>query len=190
MATEKAGDILAARMAELKQRQPGLAEQAKVFQTPEIEALLIKPMASSWEDLSIKLAKVINFDGVWRRARDLYDQGYGAELETFAEIAIDRADQMPPTHYFARSIGKKKGLWETRTLKTIRETWDVRRSTVEVIEKLGIKSESTKAILAIAWRLKGGITRMLALATEQGVNIKNKIGLFFYLTKKQQPATT
>jgi len=186
MATESAANILATRMADFKQKQ-SLSDTNKIIELPKVQGIIFRPTPSTWESLEKKLAKVINFDGVWRRARDLYDQGYGAELETFAEIATERANQYAPTHYFARGIGKKMGLWEARTLKTIHETWSVRRSAMEVMYKLKLSAKSTKAILATAWRLKGGITRILALATEQGQGIKNAVGLFFYLTAKPKP---
>jgi hypothetical protein len=57
------------------------------------------------------------------------------------------------------------------------------------MDKLKLKADSAKAILAIAWRLKSSLARYLALATEQSTGIKNPIGLFFALTKKPKPAT-
>ena len=85
-------------------------------------------------------------------------------------------------------VSKKSGNWHTKTLQVVYATWEVRRNAREVIERLKLKAESTKAVLALAWRLKGSIMRFLGIATEQGTGIKNPAGVFFALTK-QQPAT-
>jgi hypothetical protein len=87
-------------------------------------------------------------------------------------------------------ISKKSGNWNKRTLQMVHDTWEVRRNAMEVLDKLKLGTDSAKAILAIAWRLRGNIIRLLALATEQGNKIRNPIGLFFALTKKPKPAAT
>lgn len=187
MTTESTGTILAARMAQLKQQQTekeNLAETATIFE-PRIQPILIRPTSASWEDLEQKLREVINLPGLWKTIRELYDQGYGAELETAAEIALATAKKSP-FHLFATMTSKKAGKWETITRKMVLETWEVRRNALEVIERLKLSNDSTKAILALSWRLRGSITRFLGLATEQGTGIKNPIGVFFALTKKQQ----
>jgi len=188
MATEIAGNILANRLAELKQKQ-GSFDTARIIELPAIERIIIKPNASSWDDLEKKLDKVINLPGLWITVRQLYEAGKGSELETAAEIALAKA-RKSPFNMFAAMVSKKSGNWETRTLKMVRETWDVRRNAVQVIDRLKLPFKSTKAILAMAWRLKNSIIRFLGIATEQGQGIKNPVGLFFALTKKTQPAAT
>jgi len=182
MATEIAGNILANRLAELKQKQ-GSFDTARIIELPAVERIIIKPRSSSWEELELKLRKVVNFAGLMKTARELYDQGYGAELETAMEIATAKA-RKSPLCMFAAMISKKAGNWESVTLKMVRDTWEVRRNTLEVMDKLKLKAESTKAILAMAWRLKGSIIRFLGIATEQGTGINNPAGVFFALTKK------
>lgn len=159
-------------------------ETARVFE-PEPQPVLIKPTSKSWEELKTVLEPVINLKGVWGRARTLYDQGYGAELETAAELAQKLATIMPPTHYFARSIGKNTGFWETKTLPTVHTTWDVRHNALRVIRELALKAASTMPVLALAWRLKNMILRFLAIATKQGTGINSPAGVFFALTRKQ-----
>ena len=186
MAAESAGTILAERMAQLKQKQTSLADTAQVY-TPNIQPILIKPMASSWDELEKKLEQIINLPGIWITVRELYEQGQGAELETAAEIALAIAKKSP-YHLFAAMVSKKSGNWAARTLKMVQQTWEVRRNALQVMDKLKLKTESAKAILAIAWRLKNSIIRFLGIATEQGTGIKNPIGLFFALTKKPSTA--
>lgn len=180
--------LLDARMQAAQERRTHAharpTETARVFE-PEPQPVLIKPTSKSWEELKTILKPVINLDGVWSRARTLYDQGYGAELETAAELAQKLATIMPSTHYFASSIGKKTGYWETKTLPNVQATWDVRRNALRVIRELALKAASTMPVLALAWRLKGMILRFLALATKQGTGINNPAGVFFALTRKQ-----
>ena len=144
-------------------------------------------MAKSWEDLEKILAQVINFDGVWARARELYDQGYGAELETLAGIALETHREKYPYQLFAASISKIKGNWETITLKVVHDTWEVRQNADAVMQKLAFKAESFKAILSLAWKLKGTIMRFLGLATEGGQGIKNPAGYFLTIAKRNMP---
>jgi len=187
MSTASAGDVLAARMAHFKQKHEGLADTAVAY-VPQIQPIIIKPTAPTWEDLAQKLEPVINLPGLWITVRDLYDRGYGAELETAAEIALAKYKK-GPCHLFATMVSKKSGNWATRTLTMVHETWDVRRHALQVMDKLKLPAKSAKAILALAWRLKGTIIRFLGIATEQGTGIKNPTGLFFALTKqpKAQP---
>jgi hypothetical protein len=188
MSTVSAGDVLAERLAQFKQKQQGLSETARIIEPVTIQPLIVRPNASSWDELEQKLDKVINLPGLWITVRKLYEAGQGAALETAAEIALAKA-RKSPFNMFAVMVSKKSGNWVKRTLKKVEETWEVRRSALEVIDKLKLKADSVKAILAIAWRLKGSLARYLALATEQGTGIKNPIGLFFALTKKPKPAT-
>lgn len=167
--------------------QPGLIAKAQVIETPKVEKYVIKPLAKSWEDLENILAQVINFDGVWARARELYDQGYGAELETLAGIALETHREKYPYQLFAASIGKVKGNWETITLKVVHDTWEVRQNADAVMQKLDFKAESFKAILSLAWKLKGTIMRFLGLATEGGQGIKNPAGYFLTIAKRNMP---
>src|SRR5689334_10317469 len=99
MSTVSISEVLAARMAQFKQSQAGRAATARVFE-PKVLPIIVKPMASSWEDLEQKLKHVINLPGLWITIRELYDQGYGAELETAAEIALAKAKKSP-FHLFA-----------------------------------------------------------------------------------------
>jgi len=189
MSTVLAGNVLADQMAKYKQRKEGLTETPQAYLPQQVQPILIKPTASSWEDLEQKLKQVINLPGLWITVSELYDQGYGAELETAAEIALAKYKK-GPCQLFATMVSKKAGNWATRTLQMVRETWEIRRNALQVMEKLKLKAETAKVILGIAWRLKGSIMHYLGLATEQGTGIKNPAGVFFALTKKKrQPAT-
>jgi hypothetical protein len=187
MSTEHVGDTLANRWEQLKQQKREVSDAARVFVPAESQPIIIKPGTSSWEELETKLDKVVNLPGLWLTVRKLYEAGQGAELETAAEIALAKAKKSR-FNMFAAMVSKKSGNWETRTLKMVHETWAVRRNALEVIDKLKLSHDSTKAILALAWRLKNSIVRYLGMATEQGQGIKNPAGLFFALTKKVQPA--
>ena len=169
------------------QKQPVITETVRVFD-PKAQPILIKPAASSWEVLEKKLEQVVNLSGLMTTVRELYDQGYSAELETAAEIALATATKSP-FHLFAAMVSKKSGNWKTITLQVVYATWEARRNAREVIDKLKLKAESTKAVLALAWRLKGTILRFLGIATEQGTGIINPTGVFFALTKKQSATT-
>ena len=114
------------------------------FEPTGIQPIIIKPNASSWEDLEKKLEQVINFLGVWTRAKQLYEQGYGAELETLADICLATHREKHPYQMFAASISKTKGNWEKITLKMVAATWEVRRNALTVIDKLKLKSDSTR----------------------------------------------
>ena len=186
MSTQSTGDLLADRLAQFKQKHSNVTDGVRVFEPAEIQPIIIKPNSSTWDELEQKLAKVINLPGVWITVRKLYEAGQGAALETAAEIALAKA-RKSPCNMFAVMVSKKSGNWAKRTLKKVEETWEVRRNAIEVMDKLKLKADSAKAILAIAWRLKGSLARYLALATEQGTGIKNPIGLFFALTKKPKP---
>src|SRR6266702_4443743 len=187
MATQSTATILAERMAQFKQSKDGIAQTARIFE-PVVVRITIKPAACSWEELEQKLNRIINLPGLWITVRSLYEAGQGAELETAAEIALATAKKSP-FNLFAAMVSKKSGNWTTRTLKMVQDTWEVRRNALQVIDRLKLKAESTKAILAMAWRLKGTIIRFLGIATEQGTGIKNPVGLFFALTKKSRPST-
>jgi hypothetical protein len=190
MSSASVRDIISGRRADLEQKQENVAATARVYapQT-QIETIAVKPAASSWEDLRKKLEKVVNLPNFMEsRVRELYEQGYGAELETAAEIALETAKKSP-YNLFATMISKKAGNWATKTLKVVAETWSVRRSAREVIERLKLSAKSIKPVLALAWRLKGSIIRFLGMALEKGTGIKNPAGVFFALTKKQQPTT-
>lgn len=189
MSTVSAGDVLAERMAQFKQNQQGSGVTARIIRPVENQPFIVKPTALGWEELEQKLSNVINLPGLWITVRKLYEAGQGAELETAAEIALAKA-RKSPFNMFAAMVSKKSGNWGKRTLQMVQDTWEIRRSALEVIEKLKLKADSAKAILALAWRLKGSLARYLALATEQGTGIRNPIGLFFALTKKPKPATT
>lgn len=189
MPTIAASSLLAERYAQLKQAQSTPVcelsmRSVTVYSPREITSLLIKPGAKHWEELQPILALVINLSGLMTTVRDLYDQGYGAELETAAEIALATAKKTP-FHLFAAMVSKKRGNWATKTLKMVHETWEVRRNALTVLERLKLPPTSTRAILALAWRLRGSILRYLGVATEQGTGIKNPAGVFFALTKKQ-----
>lgn len=192
MSTEHVGDMLAGRWEQIQQQNKGLAQSVKVFEAPKINPILIKPTAPSWEDLekTIEQGRLINLPGVWITVRELYEQGFGAELLTLAEIVQAKHRKEHPYNMFTASISKKSGNWKKRTLQMVHETWEARRNTLEVMDKLNLPAGSTKAILALAWRLKGAIIRFLGIATEKNAGIRNAAGLFFALTKKPQPAAT
>lgn len=189
MSTVSAGDVLAERMAQFKQNQQGLSDTPSIIRPVENQPFKVKLTSLSWEELEQKLVEVINLSGLWITVRKLYDAGQGAELETAAEIALAKAKKSR-FNMFAAMVSKKSGNWETRTLKMVRETWEVRRNALEVIDRLKLPFGSAKAILALAWRLKGSIIRYLGIATEQGQGINNPAGFFFALTKKTEPTAT
>ncbi len=173
------------RMAQLKQKQEETVGKARIIQLADYLPIIIKPTPSSWESLLSKLQQVINLPGLLTTVRELYDQGYGAELETAAEIALAKARKSPYC-MFAAMVSKKAGNWTTKTLQVVHETWEVRRNALKVMEQLHLDASSTKAIFALAWRLKTSVLRFLGIATEQGMGIKNPAGVFFALTKKQK----
>jgi hypothetical protein len=189
MSTEQVGNTLTGRWAQLQEQKRSMAGTVRVFEPTELQPIIIKPNTTSWEELVQKLEQVINLPGLWITVRERYEAGQGAALETAAEIALAKAKKSP-FNMFAAMVSKKSNNWVKRTLKMVQDTWEVRRNAVEVMSKLKLKADSAKAILAIAWRLKGSIVRFLGIATEQGTGIKNPIGLFFALTKKPQPAAS
>ena len=183
MSTASAGSILAERLVHYKQKQGDGAGNTSII-IPQVQPIIVKPSMPSWEDLQGKLEHVINLPGLWITIRELYDQGYGAELETAAEIALATAKKSP-YHLFATMTSKKAGKWATITLAMVHETWQVRRNALQVVERLKLQVGSIKAVLALSWRLKGSIMRYLGIATEQGTGIRNPLGVFFALTKRQ-----
>ena len=110
MSTVTAGEVLAARMAQFKQTQEGRAAAAQVY-VPKVLPIIVKPMASSWEDVEQKLKQVINLPGLWVTVGELYDQGFGAELETAADIALAVHKKASPCNLFAKMVSKKSGNW-------------------------------------------------------------------------------
>jgi len=183
MSTVTAGEVLAARVAQFKQTQEGRAATAQVY-VPKVLPIIVKPMAASWEDLEPKLKQVINLPGLWVTVGELYDQGYGAELETASEIALAVHKKESPCNLFAKMVSKKSGNWFTKTLQKVHEVWEIRRNALHVMERLNLAATTAKKVLRIAWRLKGSIMHYLGLATEQGTGIKNPAGVFFALTKQ------
>ncbi len=183
MSTASAGSILAERLVHYKQKQGDAEGNASII-IPQAQPIIVKPSMPAWEDLQGKLEHVINLPGLWITIRELYDQGYGAELETAAEIALATAKKSP-YHLFATMTSKKAGKWGTITLAMVHETWQVRRNALHVVERLKLQVGSIKAILALSWRLRGSIMWHLGIATEQGTGIRNPIGVFFALTKRQ-----
>ncbi len=105
MSTLSAGAVLQERFASFKQKQHCYVASKEL-------PLIIRPPMPSWEDLQAKLEHVINLPGLWITIRELYDQGYGAELETAAEIALATAKKSP-FHLFATMTSKKAGKWAT-----------------------------------------------------------------------------
>ena len=181
MSTVTAGAVLADRIAQFKQTQEGRA--ATQVYVPQVLPIIVKPMAASWEDLELKLKQVINLPGLWVTVGELYDQGYGAELETAADIALAVHKKESPCNLFATMVSRKSGNWTTKTLQKVHEVWEIRRNALQVMERLNLAATTAKKVLSIAWRLKGSIMHYLGLATEQGTGIKNPAGVFFALTK-------
>ena len=183
MSTVTAGEVLAARMAQFKQTQEGRAAMVQVH-VPKSLPIIVKPMAASWDDLEQKLKQVINLPGLWVTVGELYDQGYGAELETAADIALAVHKKESPCNLFATMVSKKSGNWFTKTLQKVHEVWEIRRNALLVMERLNLAATTAKKVLRLAWQLKGSIMHYLGLATEQGTGIKNPAGVFFALTKQ------
>jgi hypothetical protein len=190
MSTVSAREVLAARVAQIKQTQPGVGTTAQVY-VPKALPIIVKPMAAHWEALEQKLKQVINLPGLWVTVGELYDQGYGAELETAADIALAVHKKASPCNLFAKMVSKKSGNWTTKTLQKVHEVWEIRRNALLVMERLNLAATTAKTVLSIAWRLKGSIMHYLGMATEKGTGIKNPAGVFFALTKqlKTQPGT-
>ena len=189
MSTISVSDVLADRVAQFKQTQEGRAVTAQVY-VPKMLPIIVKPMTSSWEDLEQKLKQVINLPGLWITVGELYDQGYAAELETAADIALAVHKKESPCNLFAKMVSKKSGNWFTKTLKKVHEVWEVRRNALHVMERLNLAATTAKKVLSIAWRLKGAIMHYLGLATEKGTGIKNPAGVFFALTKQLKTQTS
>ncbi|HEU4966840.1 MAG TPA: hypothetical protein VFT53_05175 [Candidatus Saccharimonadales bacterium] len=190
-------DILANRMAQFKQTQSSSSSTAlpqAYIPTEQKHTITIKPASKSWPDLLTALEPVLDADGLYRTCilrtvRALYDQGYGAELETAAELAIKLANKKPASHYFARSVSKRAGNWATKTLAKVHEVWEVRKNALEVIEKLKLDSKITNYILSLSWKYKNTIIRFLSIATEKGYGITNPAGYFFGIIKTAQATT-
>lgn len=200
MSTEAAGNILAARMAQFKQKQESLSSAVQVFtpapQKIDTQLIAVKPIAKSWEDLVAALdeLKALDRAGVYRERnlktlRTLYDQGYSAELETAAELASKLATKKPVSHYFASMISKRGGNWVPRTLPKVQETWEVRKNALQVMEQLKLDEKITNYVLSLAWKFKGVIVRFLSIATEKGYGITNPAGYFFGIIKNAKAAT-
>ena len=188
MSTVTAGEVLAARVAQFKQAQEGRVA-AQVYE-PKALPIIVKPIASSWEDLEQKLKQVINLSGLWVTVGELYDQGYAAELETAADIALAVHKKESPCNLFAKMVSKKSGNWSTKTIQKVHEVWEIRRNALQVMERLNLASTTAKKVLSLAWRLKGSIMHYLGLATEQGTGIQNPAGVFFALTKQLKLPTS
>lgn len=193
--TQSVGDVLLQGTARFQkptnQSQPELIAKAPViekakYEKIDIEKVVIKPTPKSWEELEKILIAVINFKGVWARARELYEQGYGAELETLAEVCLETHREKYPYQMFAVSISKVKGHWENITLKVVAATWEVRQNVVTVMSKLKIRPGAFNYVLSLAWKLKGTILRFLALATEQGQGIENPAAYFLGIAKNNK----
>lgn len=151
----------------------------------KLENPLVKPSSPTWDELKGKLQDVINMPGYLEtRIKALFDEGFGAELVTAAEIARATAYKSRQA-LFTRSTSKSGGKWEEVTLKVIRKTWEARRNTLDVIEKLGITdSKQTKLILSLAHKLRSRILQFLSMATSKQTGVTNPKGLFFALTYK------
>ena len=182
MSTVTASAVLADRVAQFKQNQESRAVTAQAF-VPQVLPIIVKPMAANWEDLEQKLKQVINLPGLWITVGELYDQGYGAELETAADIALAVHKKESPCNLFATMVSRKSGNWTTKTLQKVHEVWEIRRNALQVMERLNLAATTAKKVLSIAWRLKGSIMHYLGLATERGTGIKNPAGVFFAVTK-------
>lgn len=203
MSTAALGDIFADKMAQFKQGHgSNTVAGAQVFTSPEVKidrrvavSLVVRPVAKDWDDLVATLDKYQALDesGLYRQlllktVRDLYDQGYGSELITTAELAKDLASKEAPSHYFARCISKRAGKWNTVTLEMVHKAWETRQNTQLVIEKLKLDEKITGYVLSLAWKFKGSIIRFLSMATEQGYGIKSPAGYFFGIIKNIQEA--
>lgn len=185
MSTQTTGDILAGMKDKYSLKDRPLTEQV-VIPAPADQIIkmpiLIKPKAPTWEELVAFLSPIVNFQGLWVTIAERYHAGYGAELITAAEIAMERHKKDKPNNYFAAAISKNSGKWDKLTLQTVRDTWEIRRNAQEVIDRLKLEPRVYLKVLSLAWKLKGTIVRFLSMATEQGTGIKNPAGIFFKLT--------
>ena len=150
-----------------------------------LESPLVKPTSPSWEELIVLLSDVVNMPGFLEtRIKYLYTQGYGAELVTAAEIARVAAYKSPQA-LFTRSTSKSEDNWEKRTLAVVKKTWEARRITLEVIDKLGLTDpRQTRLILHLAHTLRSRLLQYLSMATKGEGKVKNPRGLFFSLAYK------
>jgi hypothetical protein len=184
MSTQSTGDILAAQKARFKTHKQSLAEQITIPQPADLQIktpFLMKPKAPTWDDVVEQLTPIVNYPGLWITIQERFDAGYGAELLTVAEIAKERHTKERPNNYFAAAVSKTSNKWETITLQKVHETWEIRRNSQEVIDRLKLEPRVYMKVLALAWKLKSSIVRFLGLATEQGTGIKNPAGVFFKL---------
>src|SRR5437762_3372923 len=138
MSVVAASEVLADRIAQFKQTQQGRAATVQVYVPETRPPIIVKPIASIWEDLEQKLKDVINLPGLWITVGELYDQGYGAELETAAEIALAVHKKESPCNLFAKMVSKKSGNWHTKTLQKVHEVWEIRRNALHVMERLNL----------------------------------------------------
>lgn len=147
----------------------------------ELESPLVKPSSPSWETLAEQLQDVINMPGFLEtRIKTLFDEGFGAELITAAEIARATAYKTPAA-LFTRSTSKSGDKWESVTLRTVRKAWEARKITREIIEQLNITDpKQTKLILALAHKLKSRLQMFLSMATK-GKGVTNAKAVFFAL---------
>jgi len=167
----------------------GISAPPQIFDitkyTSVLESPLIKPSSPTWEQLVVLLQDVINMPGFLEtRIKYLYEQGYGAELVTAAEIARVAAYKSPQA-LFTRSTSKSEDNWEKRTLLVVKKTWEARRITLEVIDKLGLTDpKQTRLILHLAHKLRSRLLQYLSMATKGEGKVKNPKGLFFALAYK------
>ena len=199
MATAATDNPFSSRFEELRQQKEAGKQtntlptySPKQLEKIELSTIIIRPKTPTWEELEEQLQDVtiIAKPLIWITIKKLFEQGYGAELLTAAEIARERHTTVKnPSHYFIRSISKASENWE-RTLQTVHDTWRVRQNAVTVIEKLALKADSTKAILKLAWKLRDRILSFLDIAMEQGTGIINPAGVFLALTRKPKPTAS
>lgn len=191
MSVTTVNDAFAARFEQLRQGRATAAESAAQVLTdiskPQI--IEVKPMAKDWEELRAIIEPLVNMPGfIDSRVKRLFDAGFGAELETAAEIA-QATFKKSAISLFTSMISIKSGYWETRTLPMVKETWERRQNALKVMEDLKLDPKSKNFVLHLSWKLKGAIIRALGMATEQGYGIKNPAGYFFGIIKRLSAAT-
>lgn len=149
-----------------------------------LQSPLVKPSTPSWEQLTEQIKDVVNMPGYMEtRIKKLYNDGFGAELVTAAEIARATAYKSAIA-LFTRSTSASGEKWEEVTLRMVKNAWAARKTTLEIIEQLNITDEKqTKILLALAHKLKGRIYQFLSMATK-GKGVINAQAVFFSMAYK------
>jgi hypothetical protein len=153
-----------------------------------VDSDLLRPSSPSWEQVVAAVSPLINAPGYTeKRIKELYDEGYGAELISAAENSTIRGHN--PMFHFMKCTSRKSGNWEKRTLGFVRRAWKARTCLLEVMTKLNINPKFAKYILKRAWALGDRMLVHLGAALEKGAGIKSSLKLFMWLISPKRQTT-